>query len=339
MAEDLHPEEVLKTLEEGRLAPFYLFYGPEEFRLEKVLDRIRQDYVPEPSRDLNLEIFYGDETDPGEIVNHALSMPFLAPHRLIIVRRTESFTADQLEKFLRYLEGPSESTCLIFVASRTDFKKRFFKKLRASGRAVNFSALKENQIVPWIKGAAAEMGLKIETQACVYLRQVVGNGLRDLYGELEKLLLRHGGGRVGVHEVRELVIQSRIFTIFELMNVVSVKNCSQSLRLLNRFLEEEDKKAGPLKLIGMLNRQLRLLLQTKVIQAGGGGPREVTGKLGIPFFSAKDYIRFSEHWSEKGLERGLFLLYEADGRLKSGSRPKPVLENLFLTLCDAGGLR
>jgi len=333
MAVDLFPEDVLKSLEKGRLDPFYLFYGPGEFRLEKVLDKIRELFIPEAARDLNLEILYGGETDPAEIINRALSMPFLARNRLIIVRRTEEFKAEGLEKFLPYLERPSESTCLIFVTSKIDARKKFYKKIKALGRAVNFGALRGNQVVPWIKRMAEDLGLKIDGRACAYLQQIAGNSLRDLHAELEKLHLRYGKRAVGVDEVKELVIHSRIYTIFELMNVVSIKNCAESLAVLNRFLEEEDKRRGPLGVIGMLNRQIRLLWQTKTILDKGGRTKDVAKKLSLIPFAAGNFAKQSEYWSVKDLEKGLSLLYQADGLLKSGSRPKPVLENLIISLC------
>lgn len=333
MPEELHPEDVLESLDEGRLAPFYLFYGPGEFRLEKVLDTIKERYLPESARDLNLEIFYGDEVEPRDLICRARSLPFLASNRLIIVRRTENFRAEALERFLPYFEDPAETTCLIFVSSKTDFKKRFYKKIKSLGHAVNFEALRENQVLPWIRSAAGEMGLKIDSKACAHLQQIVGNNLRELHGELEKIHLRYGEGPVSLEQVKELVIHSRMYTIFELMKVFSVRNCAASLDVLNRFLEEEDKKAGPLRLIGMLNRQIRLLWQSKMILNKGGGAKEVAEKLALPFFSAREFVDQTRHWSERELEKGLQLLYEADARLKSGSRPKPALENLIVSLC------
>ena len=44
MAGDPTPEHVLEALERGRLEPYYLFYGPDEFRLERALKRIREDF-------------------------------------------------------------------------------------------------------------------------------------------------------------------------------------------------------------------------------------------------------------------------------------------------------
>ena len=330
---DLQPESVLTALEKGKLAAYYLFYGPDEFRLEKVLDRIKNDFIPESSRDLNLEILYGDEVSPAEVISHACSMPFLAPDRLIILRRTEKLTTASLELFLPYLEQPAETTCFIFVSSKPNFSIKFYKKIRAAGRAVNFAALKENQVVPWIKRMAKSLDLQIDGQACAYLQRIVGNRLRDLYTELEKLVIRHGRNPVGVEEVNALVIHSRVYSIFELMDNVSERKPAASLTVLNRYLAEEDKRTAPLQIIGMLNRQIRLLLQTKVILEKGGGPKDVAKRLHLIPFSASKFTVQSKKWSENELEDGLRRLYGADGLLKSGSRPHPVLEDLIVSLC------
>ena len=330
---DLQPESVLKALEKGKLAPYYLFYGPGEYRLEMVLERIRNDYVPESAIDLNLEILYGDEISPAEVINHARSIPFLAPNRLIILRRVEKINAASLEIFLPYLEQPAETTCLIFISSKTNFNTKFYKKFRAAGRAVQFMALKENQVVPWVKRLAKDMDLNIDGQACTALQQIVGNSLRDLHAEMEKLRIRYGKDPVGVEEVRDLAIHSRIYSIFELMDRVSERKKAASLDVLNRFLEEEDKRAAPLQIMGMLNRQIRILLQTKAILNKGGGKKDVSKKLHLIPFSAGRFVMQAKKWSETELENGLKLLYGADGLLKSGSRPRPVLENLIVSLC------
>ncbi|MBN1850890.1 MAG: DNA polymerase III subunit delta [Deltaproteobacteria bacterium] len=333
MPTDLHPEDILKSLEKRKLAPFYLFYGPNEFRLERVVDAIRNSYIPEGARDFNLEIGYGGEVDAGKIIHQAQTLPFMAPNRLIIVRKTEAYTTEQLEEFLDYLEDPSPSTCLIFIASKADFKKRFFKKIRSSGLSVLFAELKENQIVPWIMRTAKELGMKIDGPSCAYLQQTVGNNLRDLYAELIKLQLRHEDRKVTVDDVKELAVHSRVYSIFELMDAVSSRDIGESLSVLNRFLEEEDKTGAPLRIIGMLNRQTRILWRVKSILDKGGRAKEVSEKLNMPSFFIGNLLNQARRWSVDDFHRALSLLYQADGLLKTGSRPKPVLENLILTLC------
>ena len=78
MPRELWPEDVLKALKNGRLEPCYLFYGPGEFRLEKVLDTIRNTFIPEGARDLNTEIVYLEKgAGTSDIINRARSLPFL----------------------------------------------------------------------------------------------------------------------------------------------------------------------------------------------------------------------------------------------------------------------
>ena len=80
--------------------------------MERVLAALKTLLVPEAVRDLNLEVLYGDDrigdhtVQPEGIINKASSVPFLAERRLIILRRTESFTAHRLERFVPYLKNP-----------------------------------------------------------------------------------------------------------------------------------------------------------------------------------------------------------------------------------------
>jgi DNA polymerase III subunit delta len=333
MAGDLQPEDILKQLNKGELSPFYLFFGADEFMMENVLSKIRAEYIPESVRDFNLEICYGGENDPSEIVNKAQTLPFMARNRLIIVRRTEEFKADQLERLIKYLDNPVPSTCIIFLSSKTDFKRTFYKKFRSAGLAVEFKELKGNQIAPWIKRMAKELGLNISGQACVYLQNIVGDRLRDIFSELVKLSTRYGGKEVSDQEIHELAIHGRTYNIFELMDALSVKDRGRSLAVLNRFLEEEDKKNAPLQIIGMLNRQIGMLWKTKEILDNGGRSEDVSLKLGLAPFSVGNFMKQTKHWTIDELEKGIALLYRADRQLKLGSRPGPVLENLILSLC------
>lgn len=332
----LLPEDILRSLKKGNLAPFYLFYGQDEFTLERVLARIREEFIPGSSRDFNLEICYGGEenADPYDIINRARTMPFLASSRLIIVRRMEVFTTDQLDKFIPYLEDPVKSTCLIFISSKTDFRYNFYKKIDSLGLAVNFPEIKGRQVVPWIRRTAKELGINIGEDACIHLQEIVGDRPIDLYNELIKLQLRYGDGKIGEEEVKSMAIYGRIYSIFNLTDALSTKDIGESLSALNSFLEEEDKKAGPLRLTGMLNKQIILLYQTKALLEKGIKPRDMVKKLGVQSFVAEKLVKQSRHWSIDDLEEGIALLQGADRLIKNGSRPKPVFESLFISLCS-----
>ena len=337
MARDLSPEYVLSQLEKGQLSPFYLFYGPSEFRREKVLNKIRETFIPEGARDFNLHLFYAVKSNPEDttaaIIDAGRTLPFMSKNRLVIVRRTENFSAKALEALFPYLENPVESTCMIFVSSNVDFRKKFYKKIKELGKVVNFARLSDSRIVAWIKDTARDLGFDIDVEACTNLQQIVGNRLIDLYSELEKLYVRYGNRTISIKEVAELAIYSRTFSIFELMDRVSSKQCAESISALTKFLEEEG-KVGTLKVLGMLNRQFKLLWQTKSVIENGGNTADVAQKLRLAPFQVKVLTPQSKSWTIDELERAFHLMYKADRLLKSGVHGQLVLENLVFSLCN-----
>jgi len=333
MARDLTPADVLGHLEAGELRPVYLFYGENEFDREALLNRFRETAIPETARDFNLALFYADETEPSHILEAASSLPFASPRRLIIVRRTESLRPAALDALSTYLDRPVASTCLIFVSTRTDFRNRFYRRLREVGGSVRFKELSEKQVVPRIKRAASDLGLNLENEACEWLQQVVGNRLVDLYAELEKLSLYYGEAVIGVEELKKLVMGGRSFTIFELMDDIASRRTGRSLLELDRFLQDED-ESGPVRLLGMLNRQIRLLWQVGSIVEKGGASSDACRELGLRQFQATDLMSQTRHWREEELEKAVHLVHQADGQVKSGAPPRLVLESLVLSLCS-----
>ncbi|MBT3259184.1 MAG: hypothetical protein HN366_22405, partial [Deltaproteobacteria bacterium] len=53
---------------------------------------------------------------------------------------------------------------------------------------------------------------------------------------------------------------------------------------------------------------------------------------GVPGFVLSKVLDQARRWQEKDLEKALLLLYQADGRLKSGSQARLVLENFVLSI-------
>jgi len=153
--------------------------------------------------------------------------------------------------------------------------------------------------------------------------------------ELEKIYVRYGKTVVGMKEVKELVIYSRTYTIFELIDKISFRKGAESIAVLNRFLDEEGADVRVmLQIIGMINRQIGLLWQVKSVIKSGGHPADAAKKLHLPVFVAKKLIDQSIQWRMEDLEKAVSLLYHADGLLKNDSYRQLVIENVLLSLCS-----
>ena len=333
--QDLTSENVLASLNKGAFAPFYLFYGPEDFWLEITLDRIKKELIPDSVKDFNLETLYGGEISPQEILNRAHLVPFMSPHRLLIVRGTENFTKGALEQFLPYMDSPVDSTCIIWISNKTDLTGVFYKRFKELGRAVNFKKLSERQVYSWLQKRAKELELDINKEASSFIYQIVGSNLRDLFSEIFKLSLRYPNSKIGVEQIKELTTFSRLFTVFDLVDYVSKRDTPHAIVVLSKLFDTQGRDpSAALGLLGMLARQIRLILKAKSgLKKGGGRPGAIDRLRPLPNFVIEKCLAQERFWQEEELEDALNNIYDADGLIRTGSKGDLVLENLIFLLC------
>ena len=333
--QNLTPENLLTSLHKGAFAPFYLFYGPEDLWLEITLDTIKKDLIPDEVKAFNLETLYGGEISAQEILTRAHLVPFMSPYRLLIVRGTENFTKDAFEQFLSYMDNPVDSTCIIWISSTTDLKGIFYKSFKELGRAVHFKKLSERQVYSWLQKRAEELGLNITKEASSFMYQIVGSSLRDLFSEIFKLSLRYPHSRIGIEQIKELTTFSRLFTVFDLVDYVSKKDTAHAIVVLGKLFQTQGRDTHTLLgLLGMLARQIRLILKAKSgLREGGGRSAAIKRLQPLPTFVIEKYLAQERLWQEEELEEALHNIYDADGLIRTGSKGDLVLENLIFLLC------
>jgi DNA polymerase-3 subunit delta len=331
----LVPDKILSSLKSGTIAPFYLFYGPEEFWREIVLDEIEKGLIPDSVKDFNLDILYADDVPAGEVLNRARLVPFMSPRRLIIVRRTEQYSKADRELFLSYMDNPPESTCIIWVWGGADAKDRFFVRCRESGRAVNFKKLTEGEAFGWMHKRAAELGIRIDREAAGILYQMVGSSLGDLYSELEKISARFPHSRIGVDQIKDSATFSRLFTVFDLVDYVFHKDALHALETLHRLLETQGRDSSAiLGILGMVARQIRLICRAKEGERRARDKRGAAERLKpLPHYVIEKCIAEGRLWEDKELGTALSRIYDADGLIRAGSQGDLVLEHLVVQLC------
>ncbi len=330
---DSNPETVLRSLKKGKVEPFYLFYGPEDFWIKLAIDEAKSCLVPESVRDFNMETIYGGEVSPGEILNRARLFPFMSSRRLVIVRNTEAFNQKELQAFEPYLDDPVDSTCVIWVSGAADLKAGFYDKIRKSGRAVVFKRLSEERTYAWMQKRAKAMGLTMERDACAFLYQMAGNSLRDIFNEISKLALRYPGSYIDAEKIKELAVFSRLFNIFELVDYVARRDSENAVTVLSRLLDIQGRDSHTiLGILGMLARQMRLILKAK--SGLGQGKAEARKALGsLPGFVKEKCISQERFWKEEEIKEALGHIYDVDGLIRSGLGGDIALENVIFNLC------
>ncbi|PWB48968.1 MAG: DNA polymerase III subunit delta [Candidatus Methylomirabilota bacterium] len=318
----------------GEIASVYCLYGEEDYRREQVLNQLLDALLQEGMRDLNLDQIRPGETGSGSILGSARTLPFLAPRRVILIRDVEGLSRDQQEELLAYLNEPCPTSCLVLVAKRLDLRTRLAAVLQKKGVLLRFDRPEADSLKESLTAAARERGVRLQPEAVSLLLALVGDDVRQLIYNLERLILFVGEREeIGESEVAALVGETRVRSIFQLTDAVSSRNLDPALRCLTSLLESGEE---PLAIIGMLARQIRLLIRAKSLREQSATVGRMTQGFNLP---PRVVAALAEHAASRSwpqLSGALHALSEADLAIKTGKAAAPaVMTGLVWNLCLA----
>lgn len=339
-------QALLNSLKRKVVSPLYLFWGEETFLRDEVLNKFKYDLIPAEVRDFNMDLVDGRSILLDEVVNLASTLPFMSDRRVIIVENADFFgpikrggkekkdrLKGQEEKLLEYLKQPVETTSLIFVSDGVDRKKKVFKALQENGFAVEFAPLKNIELNSWVENRARLMGKNIEDEAVAELVTAIGSNLRMLDSELQKLTSFIGDRMViNREDVLELVSKTTDLTIFELTDSVGARDYEKAIKIMRELVIYGE---PPIRLLFMVAKHFRTLLQVKALKQAGFADKQVASQLQIHPYVAQKCVRQAKNFSRTELESALERILETDLALKTSSKePLLALELLFIQLCE-----
>ncbi|MFQ5931169.1 MAG: DNA polymerase III subunit delta [Nitrospiraceae bacterium] len=350
--------ELASHIKNRGLAPLYLVSGEEEYLRDRAVATIQAAVLGSEAecsggivRDGGLDVFnsdilYADETDAAEIRARAEELPVFATRRLVLLRAADRLKAVDGEALLPYLEAPSDSTTLVFVAPKLDGRQKFTHALRERAVLIDCSSLTEQQLSDWIRREASALGVDLNEDAvallkelAVSLKETASGALSLVRRELEKLAAYVPRGTVvrseDVSAVRGIEPGA---SVFDLTDAISAGDRGRALRILDRNVDAGE---APLRILGSLAWQYRRIWKTKDLLRQGGQVSEAARALRMPPFKVREFLG---RFPERHLRTAFQLFMEADAKLKGGSggRPVRVMESLLLALCaetKSSGLR
>lgn len=329
-------EEFDKAVSKGILGPLYYLHGDEPYLIERGVKRILDRVLSPDFRDFNLNIFYGNECRGPEVVESAQTLPMFVERRVVLVRKSEALSVAALEVIAEYAENPCPSTCLVFQGGKIDQRKKFFTLLKKQDALVEFKRLFESQVGAFIRTEVAENGKKIEGAAVDFLGSLVGTNLQELSSQLEKLLV-YVGERPGITlaDVRQIVSDTKVDSVFELANALGERNVTKALRSLHTILRDGE---APLMVLAMVTRHFRQLWLVREQQSRRVSPPEISKATGINPYFLKGIMEQARNFAPADFVRIFEIFYAADGTLKSGGGKQGgyVMECLVIDICRPG---
>ncbi|VAW37854.1 hypothetical protein MNBD_DELTA02-748 [hydrothermal vent metagenome] len=315
--------------------PVYYFYGDEDLLIEEAVTAIKRKYLSAGFESMNLHVYEGNSLDAVEVAGVARTMPAFSEMRVVIIAGVESMKAPEQKAMLAYVKEPSPSTVLIFFARTYKVNKTaaLFKYINSKQWTRLFRELSEDEAARWAGDYAAGGGKRLAGSAAKRLIAITGTRLRDLRGELDKLVSYVGAADIiEERDVEQSALSIKDDNAFDLADAMSARKLGAALALLKALSGEE-----PLMVIGALAWHFRQLLRVKSLSGQGGqglDPYKLSGRLRVSAAKVRRYLAGCRNYSEAELLAVIKRLGAADTAIKTGQLPGDmVLLRLVMDTC------
>lgn len=359
---DRRTQDLLDEIADGRPASVYLLHGDEDFLVDCARDAIVKALLAEGGGET--ESVDARETALARVLDSLAEVSLFSTRRIVVVRQAQSLgrgSEPEVEALERFCESYTTGANLLVLSAGGAFDRRtrLYRKVASLGEILSFDRLKGRALLRWVVEAAARRGMSIPREALDALVARAGSSLRQIDRELEKLSLWISPGKeIKTEDVEAVVPRSKEDVIFDLTGALGEREVGAGLRFLR---ELRFRGATPLMILSMLGREVRFLLQAKllggVLQRSGWHERmgfdefcrsvwpkvkeEAPPARGNPryhLFGANPYVAFlvfrrARQFSQGELQRGLLLIGRSDLALKSTTQsPDALLEKLVIEL-------
>ncbi len=330
----LNPQEAIQQIEQGKIGSLYFLHGEERFFHTEIINALLKKLIDPDNREFNLETFEAKTSSVNDWISATKTLSFLGGTKLVIVKNLHEITLPpkDCDALLAFTKDPIAETCLILTADKADRKRKLFKALTNHPGAVSCDAPKETTLVPWIKKRAEALGYHLSPDAARQMVEHTGAKPGVLAVELEKVMTYAGKDRsISDQEVLAVVGDIKQENPFALTEALKEKNAQQALVLLHNQLGHGEE---PLKILGTIVWQLRVIWEVKHYQSQKLPPSKIAQEMGANPFMVKKAMKHTRNFSQLELTKSFKDLAQADRELKtSGQPPQGILESLILKLC------
>ena len=308
----------------------YFFYGEEDYNIEAEISKLKKS-LDKNFLDMSFKVY--NNPDYKDLISILRTQPMMFGKMLVVIRCldyfSKSFEDKEIKEISSALDNNNENLDIVFVAElprdegkKLDSRKKFFKLL-SKYNAQEFKvipAYKTAELGAWIRKNAQSRKLKISQDACDALIFQIGNNLRQLDKELEKLqIIAHPENFVTVEMVKENCASNE--DIFAFTDYLMLGQKDKALREYRKLLN----KRHFLAILATLQTTLRknIILKARSAQhsnfelAKMAGMNEYVVKLTLDKLkniNLRDLVKLKENITEAEykIKAGLSLYSEAE---------------------------
>lgn len=313
----------------------YFFYGEEDFNIEQEIEKLKK------GLDKNfLEMSFKTYDNPKfpDLISILRTQPMMFGKMLVVINCLDyffkTFDDKEIKQIAEVLEENNDNLDIVFVAQlkrdegkKLDSRKKFFKTL-SKYNAQEFAVIptyKTAELEGWIIKQAKAKKLKMDTGAATAMISQIGNNLRQLDTELDKLqLMAYPQNVVTPDMVKEICISNE--DLFAFSDYLLEGKKDLALREYRKLLE----KKYCMEIVSTLQTMLRrwIILKAKSSECT---PMELSRLTGQHEYVVKLTLQKLKKTNLKDLVKLKQNITEAEFKIKSGQAPnaEAEVENAF----------
>jgi DNA polymerase-3 subunit delta len=318
----------------------YLFWGEDDFAIAQAVTSLRQTVLDPNWASFNYDKIIADSA--GAVVeglDRALTPPFGTGSRFVWLANT-TVTQQCSQELLAQLERtlpviPPTTVLLLTSVKKPDSRLKSTKLLVGSAAAVReFSPIppwNDKELAQRVRQVAGEMNVKLTATAIELLARSIGSDTRQLYSELEKLLLFAGNRSqpLNPEEVAALV-HCHAQNTFQLADAIRSGNTCAALDLLAGLTARNE---PGLRIVAGLTGKFRIWLWVKAMIQAGDRDDKIAQALDLGNPKRVYYFRQEvKNASLDKLQKSLPLLLELEASLKRGREEISTLQTKVIEL-------
>lgn len=300
----------------------YFFYGEEDFDIENEIGKLKKG-LDKNFLEMSFKTF--DNPKFPDLISILRSQPMMFGKMLIVINCldyfSKTFEDKEMKQIQEALEDNNENLDIVFVAQlprgegkKLDSRKKFFKLLSKQNA-------KECAVIPTYKTAelearitkiAKDKGVKLDKDGMTALISQIGNNLRQIDKELDKLkLFAYPKDVVTAPMVREICISNE--DLFAFSDFLMENRKDKALLEYRKLLDTR----YPLEILSTLQTMLRrwIILKSKAKSASS---MELSRMTGMHEYVVKLSLQKLKNTNLKDLVRLKHSLTDAEYRIKAG---------------------
>jgi DNA polymerase-3 subunit delta len=312
----------------------YLFYGEDLFLIKKETDLV----FKENEIDLStIEVYDGEEEGVDNAVTSAMTLPFLADRKGIVITNAKFLTGEQsindseADKLISFCEMKLDQTIMVVQvrSDNLDFKSKLVKYLTKNTIAKKFPINDKGfDIYDYVKKELAKHDLKIQSYALTQFINRANINMDNLNNELQKLIyFSYGMKEINADIVFQVVNREIEDNIFELVNAILEKNQEKIFKVYYDLVEHNVKST---QILSVISSKFLEILYTKSLISIGYGKADIEKFFNYTSGRVYYMMKNASEVSYDVLYENISNLEDLDYKIKSGKIDKDLGPQLYL---------